>query len=204
MQGANVVALAAARLGRALERLPHRAVGRFGAVIVHRSIVVVRSGGEGDTPVRHCRFRIELCGALEVARGFVVIESVEKRQSLVEVTLRFGAFGRDRVMVVAQSRVQLRDFGRLIAMLVLRCRRGKRKSQNEKRLSSNAFLPSLLFWYRRRFTSSGYSALITGECAARKEGFLTSCEMKTLAFARRRFLSIFKPQCRRPTFKFFD
>jgi hypothetical protein len=117
---------------RALKRIPHRAVGRFGAVRVYRAIVVVRSGRKRYAPIWHCRFRIELSGALKIQGGFVMIEAVKKCQPLIEVNLCFSTFGRDRMMVAAQSGVKLNDFRRFISMLVLSdCGRNK-KCENEK------------------------------------------------------------------------
>ena len=64
-------------------------------------IVVIRADGFGDAPICHGEFGIEVGGALEGARGLVVIEGVNLPQALIEEGLRLRVLGGDRVMPVA-------------------------------------------------------------------------------------------------------
>ena len=65
--------------------------------------IVIRPKGQGDTPLRHRQFWIELGRAHETTAGFVVIKSVNKFQSLIEKLLGFLVFGRNRMMDFAQA-----------------------------------------------------------------------------------------------------
>jgi hypothetical protein len=87
--------------------------------------VDVGSECERDTPVRHRRRRVELGGAAERSDRFVVIETVDERQSLIEELLRVGTFGRDRMMKAAHTRHERRLLwlADTMAMLLRSCRR---------------------------------------------------------------------------------
>src|SRR5262249_24967220 len=65
--------------------------------------VVVGSDGEGDAPARHGGSGIELGGLLEGADGFFVIETVEERESLIEIILCRFAGGVNGVMLAADG-----------------------------------------------------------------------------------------------------
>jgi hypothetical protein len=64
---------------------------------------------------------VELCGAAEITRSFVMIEPIQQPNAVVEVDLRVGIRRRDRKVVVAQPRVKLRGRGRQGLVRVLLC-----------------------------------------------------------------------------------
>jgi hypothetical protein len=64
-------------------------------------IVVIGAHGFGNAPIRHGELGIEVRGALEGARGFIVIESVDEPQALIEEGLRLRVLGGDRMMPMA-------------------------------------------------------------------------------------------------------
>src|SRR5213080_5336544 len=73
-------------------------------------IVVIGADGFGDAPIRHGQFGIEFRGALEGAHGFVVIESVDESQTLIEKYLRLRVLGGDWVMPIAVARHERSGF----------------------------------------------------------------------------------------------
>ena len=144
-QRADVVLLASTCLRRALKRLLHGVVSGFRAGLINRGIVVVRPDGKREAPVRHGGFRVELRGVAKITRGFVVVETVEKRQSLIEVGLCFSALCRDRMVVVAQPGVKLNPFCRSTSMLVLCHCGGNTKCQNTNDCYCSHSLSPFLF-----------------------------------------------------------
>jgi hypothetical protein len=89
---------------RALHRFP-RGLHGFGK---HRR-VDVRPVRVGDAPVRHGAIGIELRRRRERADGLAVVEVVEQRQALVEVTLRQFILRGDLPLVPPQPLEQRRD-----------------------------------------------------------------------------------------------
>ena len=73
-------------------------------------IVIIGAHRFGDAPIRHGEFGIELGGTPERAHGFVVIESVDEPQALIEKCLRWRVLGGDRVMPIAVAGHQRRGF----------------------------------------------------------------------------------------------
>src|SRR5262249_28384508 len=66
----------------------------------------VRTARERYAPVRHRAFRIEFRGLLKRADRGAMIESVEKTQALIEISLCFSRFGRDLARIGAQALVK--------------------------------------------------------------------------------------------------
>jgi hypothetical protein len=67
---------------------------------------------EADAPVGHGEIGIIFERAIERTNGGVVIESKNKREPLIEETLRHGVRGGDRVMQIAELLEKRNGFGR--------------------------------------------------------------------------------------------
>ena len=65
--------------------------------------IVIGTQRQRDAPPCHGQFRIELGRALKRSPRFVVIESVDEVQSLIEKLLGLAIFGRNRMMNIAQT-----------------------------------------------------------------------------------------------------
>ena len=57
-----------------------------------RGIVVVRSYGLGNAPISHRQFRIEFRGVLKRSCSLIVVESIDKAQSLIKELLRLADY----------------------------------------------------------------------------------------------------------------
>jgi hypothetical protein len=57
-----------------------------------------------------------------MAGGFVVVEAIKEDQPLIEMSLRVGVLGRDRMLIIAEPGMKLHRLGRRTAMRVLRRR----------------------------------------------------------------------------------
>src|SRR6267154_5852924 len=87
-----------------------------GGVGLHKTafasgIVVVGAYSFGDAPVGHGQFGVQLGGAMEGARGFVVIEGIDEPQALIEEGLCLGVLGGNRVMPSAVAGHEGGGFG---------------------------------------------------------------------------------------------
>src|SRR5205085_2883381 len=68
--------------------------------------IVIRPKGKGDAPPRHRELRVEFRSALERTTRFVMIETENQLQSLIEELLGLVILRRNRVMRITQSRNQ--------------------------------------------------------------------------------------------------
>ena len=65
----------------------------FFETVVARGIVVVGSYGLGNSPIGHGQFGVKIRGTLKRARRFIVVESVDLTQSLIEELLGLRVVG---------------------------------------------------------------------------------------------------------------
>jgi hypothetical protein len=114
---------------------------RDGGVGLHKTvfaggIVVVGADGFGDAPIGHGEFGVELGGALEGARGLVVIEGVDLSQPLIEEGLRLRVLGGDGVMPIAVTGHECGGFcfggSRVLRMLLRESGSGQREDKGEQ------------------------------------------------------------------------
>ncbi len=66
--------------------------------------VVIWAQRQSDAPVRHRQFWIELRGTRERPPRFVVVESINQLQSLIEKLLGLLVLSRNRMMYFAKAR----------------------------------------------------------------------------------------------------
>ncbi len=102
-------------------------------------IVVVRSHGLGDTPVGHRQLGIEFRGVLERARRLVMVEGINKAQSLIKELLRLRIVSGNRVMEIAQPRHQRDRVGLPMRGMILR-RRAQTEQSTAQHLRQNFHL----------------------------------------------------------------
>ncbi len=122
-QRRNVRLVALGRAFRPARRLLDGLMRLHEAVFARR-IVVVRTNGFRDAPIRHRQFGVQLRRPLERPRRLVMIERVNQPQPLIEKRLRLRILRRHRVPPISQSRHQSRCFVlRSDRMLVLLRRR---------------------------------------------------------------------------------
>ena len=65
----------------------------------HHRKINVRPACQSDSPMRHRTLRIEPCRFLERPNGCAVVEAVQKRESLIEISLRLRRIRRDLARV---------------------------------------------------------------------------------------------------------
>src|SRR6185503_11699629 len=106
----------------------------------HRGQIVVRSKGQGDSPMRHGRLRLELRCPRKQTRGLVVVEAKDQRQPLVEKFLGQRRVSRYRVDMIPQPFQQFSRLRRLMFVMVvlgLRIRAGGKQQHNEFDLNTS-------------------------------------------------------------------
>ena len=128
----NIFALARRGICRQTLRLHNFLVSLLEAVFAG-GIVVVRPYRLGDAPMRHRQRGVQLRRALKRARRFIMVESVNVAQPLVEKLLRFRVHSRHRMVLLADPAHQCRGFhgGSHVVRMLRQGASTQRSSQNE-------------------------------------------------------------------------
>jgi hypothetical protein len=116
--GLDVSLLGGRSATREINRLLDSRMGRCETVVAG-GIVVVGPYGLGYSPIGHGQFGVKICGALKRARCFVVVESIDLTQSLIEELLGLRVVGRYRVMQVAIALHQSRRLRLSVRRMIL-------------------------------------------------------------------------------------
>ena len=104
-------------------------------------IVVVRADRLGDAPIGHRQFGIEFRGMLKRPCGLVMIEAIDKAQTLVKELLRLRIVRGNGVMKIAQSGHQSdgMSLGMSVGRMIL-CRRAQAQQSTAQQMRQSFHL----------------------------------------------------------------